>query len=89
MVASSNMRSASFWIKALPLSEHPEGGFYRETYRADITTESCKEVKKKLENDSPNRRGRSIVSTIYYLLKGSQVSLFHRMRHADETRGAL
>jgi predicted cupin superfamily sugar epimerase len=84
MVASSNIRSASFWIKALRLSEHPEGGFYRETYRADITTESCKEVKKKLQNDSPNRQGRSIASTIYYLLKGSQVSLFHRMRHADE-----
>jgi predicted cupin superfamily sugar epimerase len=84
MVASSNIRSASFWIKALRLSEHPEGGYYRETYRADITTETCEEVKNKLQNDSPNRKGRSIVSTIYYLLKGAQVSLFHRMRHADE-----
>jgi predicted cupin superfamily sugar epimerase len=83
MVATSNIRNASFWIKALRLSEHPEGGFYRETYRADITTETC-EVKNKLQNDSPNRKGRSIASTIYYLLKGTQVSLFHRMRHADE-----
>ena len=84
MVASSNIRSASFWIKALQLSEHPEGGFYRETYRADITTETCEEVKNKLQNDPPNRKGRSIASTIYYLLKGAQVSVFHRMRHADE-----
>jgi uncharacterized protein len=84
MVASSNIRSASFWIKSLRLSEHPEGGFYRETHRADITTESCKEVKNKLQNDSANRKGRSIASTIYYLLEGRQVSLFHRMRHADE-----
>jgi uncharacterized protein len=84
MVASSNIRSASFWIKALRLSEHPEGGYYRETYRADITTESCEEVKNKSQNESPNCQSRSIASTIYYLLKGSQVSLFHRMRHVDE-----
>jgi predicted cupin superfamily sugar epimerase len=69
MVASSSIRSASFWIKALRLSEHPEGGFYREKYRADITNESCEEVKNKLQNDSLNRQGRSIASTIYYLLK--------------------
>jgi uncharacterized protein len=84
MVASSNISGASFWIKALQLSEHPEGGFYRETYRADIAAETCEEVKNKLENDAPNRKDRSIASTIYYLLRGAQVSLFHRMRHADE-----
>jgi predicted cupin superfamily sugar epimerase len=84
MVASSKIGSARFWIKALRLSEHPEGGFYRETYRADLTTESCEEVKVKLQNDSTNRKSRSIASIIYYMLEGRQVSLFHRMRHADE-----
>jgi predicted cupin superfamily sugar epimerase len=83
MVASGNIRSARFWIKSPRLSEHTEGGFYRETYRADITTESC-EVKDKLQNDSTNHKGHSIASTTYYLLNGAQVSLFHRMRHADE-----
>jgi predicted cupin superfamily sugar epimerase len=84
MVASRSTRGASFWIKALQLSKHPEGGYYRETHRADITTDFCTEEMKKLQNDSVNRKGRSIASTIYYLLKGRQVSLFHRMRHADE-----
>ena len=65
MVASSDIRSASFWIKALRLSEHPEGGYYRVTYRAGITTQPCEEVKDKRQNYSMNLKGRSIASTIY------------------------
>ncbi len=84
MVTFRSTRSANFWIKALQLIKHPEGGFYRETHRADITTDFCAEEMNKLQNGSPDHKGRSIASTIYYMLKGTQVSLFHRMRHADE-----
>ena len=28
-------KSAEIWINTLQLLEHPEGGYYRETYRAD------------------------------------------------------
>jgi uncharacterized protein len=84
MVTFRSTRSANFWIRALQLIKHPEGGFYRETHRADITTDFCAEEMNKLQNGSPDHKGRSIASTIYYLLEGAQVSLFHRMRHAEE-----
>jgi uncharacterized protein len=83
MVTSKNRKNASFWIKKLQLSQHPEGGFYRETYRADIEIDFCKESENKQKVASENV-ARSISSTIYYLLVGSQVSVFHRMKNADE-----
>jgi predicted cupin superfamily sugar epimerase len=83
MVTSNNRKNASFWIKRLQLSQHPEGGFYRETHRADIEIDFCKESDNKQQIASENV-GRSISSTIYYLLDGSQVSVFHRMKNADE-----
>lgn len=30
--------TASFWIKKLKLKPHPEGGYYRETYRSKAST---------------------------------------------------
>src|ERR687898_297567 len=84
MVAFCNVRNAKYWIETLQLLQHPEGGFYSETYRADITIDSCEGTRKKRQNDLTDHRGRSISSTIYYLLEGAQVSMFHRMRDADE-----
>jgi len=37
--------SAEFWIKTLDLKPHPEGGFYRETYRSEefVGETSCRQ----------------------------------------------
>jgi hypothetical protein len=29
-------KDAAYWIQKLELQPHPEGGFYRQTYRADL-----------------------------------------------------
>jgi len=64
------------WIEKLRLSPHPEGGFYRETYRAaeEIPGPAL-----------PNRfsGARSHSTAIYYLLRTGELSTFHRI-HADE-----
>ncbi|MDD5065727.1 MAG: cupin domain-containing protein [bacterium] len=69
-------KNAEFWIRKLGLRAHPEGGYYRETYRSDerIKTGSL-----------PGRygSGRAFSTAIYFLLKGSQVSKFHRLK-SDE-----
>jgi predicted cupin superfamily sugar epimerase len=54
-------------IKHLNLTRHPEGGFYSETYRAEksVTLEDGKV--------------RSAGTAIYYLLKGTDKSHFHRV----------
>ena len=71
------MRDAGYWIRLLRLRKHPEGGYYREVYRAGETAG---------ERGLPRRyRGRRAWATsIYYLLDGKSVSRFHRLK-SDET----
>jgi predicted cupin superfamily sugar epimerase len=57
-------------IAAFALKPHPEGGFYRETFRAAS------------EVDTPHGR-RSASTAIYYLLPAGGLSALHRVR-ADE-----
>jgi predicted cupin superfamily sugar epimerase len=65
--------TACYWIENLQLSEHPEGGYYRETYRSDMTVDLLMGF-----NGS-----RSISSAIYFLLDGHQFSALHRIK-SDE-----
>ena len=51
-------------VESLQLLPHPEGGFYRETYRS------------KLQNDS----GKSYMTSIYFLLTSESPSRFHRIQ---------
>ncbi len=71
------MIDAQYWIRKLNLEEHPEGGYYRETYRSDETVG---------KNGLPERFGggpRAFSTAIYFLLKGGQVSRLHRIK-SDE-----
>src|SRR5690554_2722133 len=54
-------------IQQLGLTPHPEGGFYRETYRHDGIVA--------LENE----KIRNTSTAIYYLLQNSDKSHFHRL----------
>lgn len=62
---------ASELISTLQLQPHPEGGFYRETWRspARVTAE--------------HRPSRSALTTIYFLLAAGDFSAWHRVR-SDE-----
>jgi len=70
------MHSAQYWIDRLALGAHPEGGFYRETYRSDrsVSTEGS-------GGDTGLVRAASTV--IYFLLDGDDFSALHRLR-SDE-----
>ncbi|MFC2087394.1 cupin domain-containing protein [Bacteroidota bacterium] len=63
-------------IKILDLKEHPEGGYYKETFRS---TEKLDKI------FLPQRYGesRNFYSSIYYLLEKNQLSKFHRLK-SDE-----
>ena len=70
------IKSARYWIDKLNLIAHPEGGYYRETYRAELSI-----PKAGLPSQFPGPR---LVSTaIYFLLDGENFSAFHRLR-SDE-----
>jgi predicted cupin superfamily sugar epimerase len=69
-------KTADYWIEKLRLIEHPEGGYFRETYRSEESIA--------LEH-LPDRYkvSHSFSTAIYYLLKGDQVSSLHRLE-SDE-----
>lgn len=56
-------------ISTLQLEAHPEGGFFKETYRSSISL------------GTPNRQ---LMTSIYFLLTGDNCSRFHRIK-SDET----
>jgi predicted cupin superfamily sugar epimerase len=63
-------------IRRLELARHPEGGWYRETYRsAETLTPDC----------LPERFGgdRAFCTAIYFLLEQGDISMLHRIK-SDE-----
>jgi predicted cupin superfamily sugar epimerase len=69
------MQKAEFWIDRLQLVHHPEGGYYRETYRSSGSYA--------FTHTTPFNGSRSYATAIYYLLKGTDRSKLHRI-HSDE-----
>ncbi len=69
------MNKADIYIEKLKLIPHPEGGYFREVYRSDEL----------LKDGLPNRYkgNRAFSTSIYFLLKGNQKSLLHKLK-SDE-----
>jgi predicted cupin superfamily sugar epimerase len=71
------MTDARQWIEALGLRPHPEGGYYRETYRSGETIPRAA-LPARFTGD------RSFSTAIYFLLAGDDFSALHRIKQ-DET----
>ncbi len=70
-------RDAAYWIDKLRLIAHPEGGAFRESYRAgDRITAGC--LPQRYSDDD-----RACQTAIYFLLESGQFSAFHRLQ-SDE-----
>ncbi len=63
-------------IELLKLLPHPEGGYYKETYRSDDS------ISFNILNKG-HKGKRNLATSIYYLLESGQVSKFHRLK-SDE-----
>jgi predicted cupin superfamily sugar epimerase len=59
----TSLPDAAELVRELALRPHPEGGFYRETYRAAHTVDA----------------GRAASTMIYFLLRAGEVSRLHRI----------
>lgn len=59
--------SADEMVRALALAPHPEGGFYRETFR----------------DGAGDENGRARSTAIYYLLPAGVISRWHRVDAAE------
>jgi uncharacterized protein len=70
------MLDAREWIETLGLMPHPEGGYFRETYRAAEMIAR--------EHLPPRFSGDRVFSTaIYFLLEGRDFSALHRIRQDE------
>ena len=69
-------KTARYWIEKLQLEAHPEGGYFRQTYRSDVMI-----AREALPAGFAGARAAS--TAIYVLLEGENFSAFHRLR-SDE-----
>jgi predicted cupin superfamily sugar epimerase len=69
-------KTAQYWIDHLALTAHPEGGYYRATYKSNLTI---------AQSALPDRfhGDRSASTAIYFLLADKDFSALHRIA-ADE-----
>lgn len=70
------MRTIQYWVDHLRLRPHPEGGYFRETFRSGEVYEQdalpCR-------YDAP----RNYYTAIYFLITANSFSAFHRLK-SDE-----
>ena len=66
-------KTAKYWIEKLQLEAHPEGGYFRQTYRSDVMI-----AREALPAGFTGTRAAS--TAIYFLLEGRNFSAFHRLR---------
>jgi uncharacterized protein len=81
---------AKYWIEKLGLKVHPEGGYFRQTYKSELriapeaSGRAQAVVKGAGRTEQPRLHGSRAASTgIYFLLEGKNFSAFHRLR-SDE-----
>jgi predicted cupin superfamily sugar epimerase len=70
------MKDAKYYIKNLQMQPHPEGGYFKETYRSE-------EIISKDGLPARFAGNRNISTAIYYLLEQGDFSAFHRIK-SDE-----
>jgi predicted cupin superfamily sugar epimerase len=66
------MDSARYWIDRLGLQAHPEGGWYRETFRSPLRLPHT-------VLPTAFRGPRNAATAIYFLLEAGQLSHLHRI----------
>lgn len=67
----STIKTAQYFIQKLQMQPHPEGGFYKETYRSENV----------VKNDDD--KDRNISTAIFFLLENQQKSHLHKIK-SDE-----
>ncbi|SDG73913.1 cupin domain-containing protein [Psychroflexus sediminis] len=63
-------------IEKLDLEKHPEGGYFKETYRSDLSI-SKNELPSEFESE------RSVCTCIYFMLTANAFSAFHKVNQDE------
>lgn len=65
------MHSAKYWIEKLNMTAHPEGGWYKETFRDSRKVQA--------NNANGDLKEYNASTAIYFLLDDQTFSAFHRI----------
>jgi uncharacterized protein len=77
-------KTAAYWIDRLGLLPHPEGGYFRELYRAQESIPTVAlPARFQSQPDPANPSDRAFGTGIYFLLPADQCSALHRIK-SDE-----
>jgi predicted cupin superfamily sugar epimerase len=69
----TKQHTIDYWVEHLKLNPHPEGGFYKETYRS----------KEAIHPSYNKSASRNLATGIYFLITAGNFSAFHRIK-SDE-----
>jgi len=70
------MKDTNYWVEKLNLQPHPEGGFFKETYRShEIIPQAA--LPERFSGD------RVFATSIYFLLSKDDFSAFHRIKQDE------
>ena len=70
------MKDAQYWIDRLGLRRHPEGGYFKETYRSSEQI-AREHLPRRFSGD------RAFSTAILFLLPANEVSAFHRLKQDE------
>jgi predicted cupin superfamily sugar epimerase len=73
MKNGSMKQTSKFWIDKLNLMPHPEDGYFAEIYKLDIIIKHSN-LPEGFSGSCP------LLTSIYYLLSGKDISHFHRLK---------
>src|SRR4051812_29061480 len=78
------MNQADRLIEMLELKPHPEGGYFRETFRDGGPPPAGRDGgPPPASRDGAGGEGRALSTAIYFLLKAGEVSRWHRIDAAE------
>jgi predicted cupin superfamily sugar epimerase len=69
-----HLKDARYWIERLGLTRHPEGGWFKETFRSSVVLPSL---------GAPYDGVRVASTDIYFLLEAHDTSRLHRLRSEE------
>ncbi len=67
---------AEYWIEKLEMQKHPEGGYYKETYRSEGSIPA-------MGLPASYAGSRSFATGIYFLLDNDNFSALHRLKQDE------
>lgn len=70
-------KDADYWIQQLNMIPHPEGGYYKESYRSSGTIDNP------FETNNEGTPTRNYSTGIYFLLRPKESRFYHRIK-SDE-----